>query len=133
MSWTPRRTRSSRGSYPRARPHPPGLARPGRPRSGRKNGRMTAMKIVEQTTIDKAGRVLIPKKVRDLAALAPGAAVEARYEDGCIILMAAPSPVRIEKRGRFFIAMPEAGTPPLTHDTVEATRRRVRRDRGADD
>ena len=90
------------------------------------------MAIAERTTIDKAGRVLIPKKVRELAALASGTSVEARYEDGCIILEPAPSPVRLERRGRFFIAVPERDTPPLTHDTVEATRRRIRRDRGVD-
>jgi AbrB family looped-hinge helix DNA binding protein len=91
------------------------------------------MAIAERTTIDKAGRVLIPKKVRESAALAPGTSVEARYEDGCIILEAAPSPVRVEKRGRFFVAMPERETPPLTRDAVEATRRRIRRDRGVDE
>jgi AbrB family looped-hinge helix DNA binding protein len=88
------------------------------------------MSITERTTIDKAGRVLIPKKVRDLAALAPGTSVEARYEDGRILLEAVPSPVKVERRGRFFVAVPEQETPRLTRETVEATRRRLRRDRG---
>lgn len=91
------------------------------------------MGTAERTTMDEAGRVLIPERVRKLAALAPGTPVEATYEDGRIVLLVAPSPVRIERRGRFFVAMPEAATPPLTHDTVEATRRRLRRERGTDD
>lgn len=91
------------------------------------------MKVSEPTTIDKSGRVLIPKKVRELAALPPGAAVEAIYEDGRIILVAASAPVQIEKRGRFFVAMPELDAPKLTHETVESTRRKVRRERGTDD
>jgi AbrB family looped-hinge helix DNA binding protein len=91
------------------------------------------MSIAEQTTIDKAGRVLIPKRVRELAALTPGTRVEARYEDGRILLEAVPVPVKLERRGRFVVAVPEQGTPPLTRGAVEATRRRVRRDRGVDE
>jgi len=85
------------------------------------------MALTKRTRIDKTGRVLIPKELRELASISPGTHLEARYEDGCIILEAASSSMRLERHGRFTIAVREKDTPTLTHDTVEAIRRRLRR------
>jgi AbrB family looped-hinge helix DNA binding protein len=37
-----------------------------------------------ETTIDRAGRVVIPKPIRDAAGLKPGAALSIEYRDGRI-------------------------------------------------
>lgn len=87
------------------------------------SGRMNRMKGAQQTTIDKADRILVRRKVRELAAWTPGVALTPTNDDP-VILSPAPSPMRIEQRGRFFVAIAEPGTPPLTHRTVERCRRR---------
>ncbi len=83
-----------------------------------------------ETTIDSAGRVIIPKKIREQAAVRPGAALEARYEDGRIVLEPKPIPVRVVQRGRFAVAVPESAGEQLTTGTVEETRSKLRQERG---
>ena len=84
------------------------------------------------TTIDSAGRLVIPKDVRREAGLRPGMSLEVRVRDGRVEIEPAPLDVRLERRGRFLVAVPKDRVPPLTAGTVEETRRRLRRDRGAD-
>ena len=84
------------------------------------------------TTIDAAGRLVIPKEIRREAGLQPGMPLEVRVRDGRVEIEAAPLDVRLERRGRFLVAVPKDRVPPLTAGMVEETRRRLRRDRGAD-
>jgi AbrB family looped-hinge helix DNA binding protein len=42
------------------------------------------MRFYMETTIDRAGRVVIPKPIREAAGLKPGAAVSIEYRDGRI-------------------------------------------------
>jgi bifunctional DNA-binding transcriptional regulator/antitoxin component of YhaV-PrlF toxin-antitoxin module len=90
------------------------------------------MSTAIKTAVDPSGRVLIPKKLRAAAAFAPGMVLDARCEEGCIVLVPAAAPVRIQRKGRFFVATPEEGRPPLTEDVVEETLRRIRRERDAE-
>jgi AbrB family looped-hinge helix DNA binding protein len=87
------------------------------------------MKPAATTAIDSSGRVLIPKRVRAQAALSPGTPLDASYDDGRIVLVPAAAPVRIQRRGRFFVATPVGERPPLTPDVVEDTVQRIRRER----
>lgn len=87
------------------------------------------MKSGTITAIDPAGRVLIPKRIRLAAAIAPGTTLEASCEDGRIVLAPVTAPVRIERRGRFFVATPEDARTPLEQGVVEETRQRIRRER----
>jgi AbrB family looped-hinge helix DNA binding protein len=58
------------------------------------------------TTIDKAGRVVIPAALRRKAGLTPGTPLIANYENGVIqIVRDAPTPM-IKKRGNRRIATP---------------------------
>lgn len=82
-----------------------------------------------KTTIDRAGRLVIPKEIRREARLAPGAALEVRWRDGRIEIEPAPAPVRLQRRGRLLVAVPQKELPKLTPETVEQTRARLLEDR----
>jgi len=82
-----------------------------------------------KTTIDHAGRLVIPKNVRHEAGLKPGMSLDVRWEDGKIAITPAPLPVKLERKGRLLVAVPTKDTPPLSTDTVERTRKRLRRER----
>jgi AbrB family looped-hinge helix DNA binding protein len=83
-----------------------------------------------KTTIDAAGRLVIPKEIRRQAQIQPGMELEIRWRDGRIEIEPAPTPMRLVQKGHFLVAVPEKELPPLTPDTVEETRRAVLRERG---
>ena len=67
-----------------------------------------------QTTIDKAGRVVIPASIRDRAGLVPGTTLEISVDDfGVRLEPVAPGP-RLVKIGRRIVARPtsDANTRP---------------------
>ena len=84
------------------------------------------------TTIDAAGRLVIPKEARREAGLEPGVPLEVRVRDGRIEIEQARLDVRIERRGRFLVAVPKEPVPALTSPIVEETRRRLRHERSGD-
>ena len=71
--------------------------------------------------MDSAGRIVLPKAIRDRARLKPGAALEVRVVDGRIELEPAYAKVRIEKKGDFWVARHLADVPVLTQEQVNAT------------
>lgn len=84
-----------------------------------------------KTTIDHAGRLVIPKEIRREARLVPGAPLEVRWRDGRIEIEPAPAPVRLERRGRLLVAVPRKKLPKLKAETVEQTRARLLDDRAS--
>ena len=69
------------------------------------------------TTIDKAGRVVIPAAIRDRAALRPGTELEVTVDDlGIRLERVAPRP-RLVKIGRRLVARPIA--PVETRPNVD--------------
>jgi len=78
-----------------------------------------------KTTIDSAGRVVIPKKIREAAGLAPGTALEVRVRDGVVEIEQAPMKVKLVREGRFLVAVPLEDVPVLTSEEVEATRQAI--------
>lgn len=84
-----------------------------------------------KTTIDAAGRLVIPKELRREAGLQPGTELEIRLRQGLIEIESTPLPVKLKKRGRFLVAMPDQPISQLTGETVERTRRQLARDRTA--
>ena len=63
-----------------------------------------------RTTIDKAGRVVIPSAVREKAGLTPGTELEITVDDtGVRIERVAPGP-KLVKVGRRLVARPTAAT-----------------------
>jgi len=85
-----------------------------------------------QTTMDAAGRLVIPREVRRAAGLAPGVPLEVRWRDGRIEIEPAPVPVRMQHRGPWLVAVPDAEQPAreLTSEAVEQTRRALEDERG---
>ncbi len=86
-----------------------------------RSGIIDGMKI----TIDSAGRLVVPKRVRDAAGLAPGTELELRLIGDTIQLTLLPSDVRLERRGHILVAVLEEGEP-LTQAEVDATVQAVR-------
>lgn len=78
-------------------------------------------------TIDAAGRIVVPKALRQALGLKPGQAVEIRAGDGRLEIEIAPTPMRLKKRGRGLVAVPESDLPTLTAEQVRDTLERVRR------
>ena len=95
--------------------------------SGKANGTFHTMR----TTIDTAGRLVIPKELRREAGLRPGTELEIRWREGLIEIEPTPLPVKLKKRGRFLVATPTQSIERLTNESVEQTRRQLTRNRAA--
>ena len=61
-----------------------------------------------RTTIDKAGRVVIPASVRDRAGLTPGTALEITLDETGIRIERVAPPPKLVKVGRRLVARPTA-------------------------
>jgi AbrB family looped-hinge helix DNA binding protein len=81
------------------------------------------------TAIDHAGRLVIPKAIREQAGLLPGEPIEVTLHDGRVEIVPAPRKVRIRERDGLRIAEPAGSYETLGEDTVRNTRERVRGDR----
>lgn len=80
-----------------------------------------------RTAIDSAGRVVVPKALRDALGLRPGQAVDIISRGGYLELVPAATPMHLEDRGDGIVAVPDVGIPPLTTDEVRETLEQVRR------
>lgn len=79
------------------------------------------------TTIDSAGRVVIPKSLRERLHLTGGQAIEIREREGLIEIEPAPTPMTLETTPGGPVAVPAEELPPLTDELVRATLERMRR------
>jgi AbrB family looped-hinge helix DNA binding protein len=82
-----------------------------------------------KTSMDAAGRLVIPKEIRREARITPGTPLDVRCREGRIEIEPAPAQVRLERRGRLLVAVPRGRMPKLTHDMVETTRARINEER----
>ena len=80
-----------------------------------------------KTTIDAAGRIVVPKPLRQALDLKPGQALEIRAGDGRLEIEIAPTPMTLQRRGKGVVAIPEAELPVLTAAEVRETLERIRR------
>ena len=80
-----------------------------------------------KAAIDRAGRVVVPKPLRVALGLKPGQILEARATDGRLELEIAPTPVKLRKRGKGVVAVPETKLPTLSSEEVRDALERVRR------
>jgi AbrB family looped-hinge helix DNA binding protein len=83
-----------------------------------------------KTTIDSGGRLVIPKEIRQQAGLKTGMSLDIRLRGGLIEIEPTPLNVKLERRGRLLVAIPQESVPALTSQVVEDTRRKARRERG---
>ena len=79
------------------------------------------------TAIDSAGRIVVPKPLRDALGLVPGQLLEISAGDGRIEIVVAATPMSLKKRGKGVVAVADVALPPLTaaqvRDALEKTRR----------
>ena len=80
-----------------------------------------------RTTIDVAGRVVVPKALRDELGLTGGQELEIAVRDGRLELEPPPVAMHLERRGQVVVAVPDATIVPLTSATVRETLERTRR------
>lgn len=73
------------------------------------------------TTIDRAGRLVLPKAARDRAGLVAGMPLEVRVVDGRVEIEPAATRVTVEKKGGFWIATPVEPLPVLRQEDVDRT------------
>lgn len=96
---------------------------------GTRNGRIDAM----IATIDKAGRLVIPKPVRDAMGLKPGVPLDITYADGKIAIEYAPVEWEVVMENGFPVLRNKRGDdlPALTDETVRETRDAIYAERDA--
>jgi AbrB family looped-hinge helix DNA binding protein len=80
-----------------------------------------------RTTIDSAGRIVVPKSIREAMGLSSGREIDVVFTDGRIEIEVAPVDVEVEIGSGLPRAHARGEIPPLTdeqiRDTLEATRR----------
>ena len=80
-----------------------------------------------RTTIDAAGRIVVPKSLRDAMGLSAGRAVDVAFVDGRIEIELAPLEVTLEMADGLPLLRPVGDVPPLADETVRAALDAVRR------
>ncbi len=80
-----------------------------------------------RTTIDAAGRIVVPKALRDELGVQPGQELELEVRDGRLEIEIAPVEMRLERRRHGLVAVPSATLPTLTAEIVRDTLDRIRR------
>jgi len=80
-----------------------------------------------KTTIDAAGRLVIPKELRSRLGLTAGQELEISERDGRIEIEPPSAKISLVDRGNGLVAVPDRALPPLTDEIVRDTLERVRR------
>jgi AbrB family looped-hinge helix DNA binding protein len=78
------------------------------------------------TTIDSAGRIVVPKRLREELGFKPGQELELSAVDGRLEIEHQATPMRLERCGRL-VAVTDREMPTLTAEMVRETLEQVRR------
>ncbi|HVS04215.1 MAG TPA: AbrB/MazE/SpoVT family DNA-binding domain-containing protein [Thermoanaerobaculia bacterium] len=80
-----------------------------------------------KTTIDAAGRVVIPKELRVRLGLSGGQEVDIQEREGRIEIEPSLVAMALRDDGQGVVAVPEEELPPLTDEIVRSAIERARR------
>jgi AbrB family looped-hinge helix DNA binding protein len=80
-----------------------------------------------RTTIDAAGRIVVPKRLRDEMGVQPGQVLELELRDGRLEVEIAPVEFRLQRHRHGPVAVPREAMPTLTAELVRQTLERTRR------
>lgn len=78
-------------------------------------------------TIDRAGRVVVPKALRDRLGLEAGTTLQISERDGRLELEPLPTAMRLVRRGGGLVATTDERLPPIDADDVHAVMQALRR------
>lgn len=81
-----------------------------------------------KSTIDRAGRVVVPKAIREQAGLRPGVKLEIEYRNGRVELEPVQAQAKLARKGSFWV-LDAPGLPPLKQRQVREVIQQVRKDR----
>ncbi|HZI98735.1 MAG TPA: AbrB/MazE/SpoVT family DNA-binding domain-containing protein [Actinomycetales bacterium] len=73
-----------------------------------------------RTTIDRAGRLVVPKQIRDRLGLVAGTGVEISERDGEVVLRPLGPAIRLEERRGRKVFVTDGPDAALTDDDVRA-------------
>ena len=76
--------------------------------------------------MDSAGRVVVPKAIREAAGLRPGTRVRFRVEPTGVLIEPQPLSVSFERRGTVVVAVPRTPVPTLSVEEVAKTIEEIR-------
>jgi AbrB family looped-hinge helix DNA binding protein len=80
-----------------------------------------------RTTIDAAGRIVVPKPLRDQLGVQPGQVLELEVRDGRLEVEIAPVEMRLERGPYGPVAVAAEPLPTLSAEVVRETLERTRR------
>ncbi len=81
-----------------------------------------------RTTIDKAGRIVVPKPLRDELSLRPGQELEISAVGGKLEIETPPARMWLERNENgFLVARADTAMPPLTQEMVREVLEHIRR------
>lgn len=80
-----------------------------------------------KTTIDRSGRIVVPKPLRDALRLEGGTPLEIRIRDGRLEIEPVSTPMRLVRRGRGLVATTDEPLPALDAEAVRAVTEALRR------
>ena len=80
-----------------------------------------------RSTIDRAGRVVIPRAIRDELGWSGGEEIEIEVVDGAVMIAPVTTKMTLVETKDGIVAVPETELPPLTGAIVERIKNSVRR------
>ncbi len=80
-----------------------------------------------KTAMDSAGRIVIPKSIRERLGFVPGEPLELAEREGRLEIEPAATPMSLVRTRNGLVARPAHRLPPLTDEIVRATLERTRR------
>jgi AbrB family looped-hinge helix DNA binding protein len=80
-----------------------------------------------RTTIDSAGRLVVPKALREELGLVAGTSVEITSRDGKLEIEPAATPMRLVRRGKGLVATSDEPLPPIDAEDVRGVIESLRR------